>query len=63
MAQLEPKRNPFAVVFGAIKKTFDVPTYRELPRHQYRKAYDYLTHWKGDLSGQIKAKGEEPCIV
>ena len=63
MAQLEPKRNPFAVVFGSLKKTFDVSTYRELPRHQYRKAYDYLAHWKADLVRQIKAKGEEPCIV
>jgi len=62
MAQLEPKRNPFAVVFGSIKKTFDVPTYRQLPRRQYRKAHEHLSFWKDDLKRQIKAKGEEPCI-
>jgi len=63
MAQLEPKRNPFAVVFGAIKKTFDVSTYRQLPRRQYRKAHEFLSFWKEDLARQIKAKGEEPCIL
>lgn len=63
MAQLEPKHNPFAIVFGGIKKTFDVPTYRQLPRHQYRKAYEYLTFWKDDLIRQIRAAGQEPCIL
>lgn len=63
MAQHEPKHNPFAIVFGALKKTFDVPTYRALPRSQYRKAHEYLSHWKDDLARQIKAKGEEPCIL
>lgn len=63
MAQLEPKQNPFAIVFGSIKKTFQVPTYRELPRPQYRKAHEYLAHWKDDLKRQIKEKGEEPCVL
>lgn len=62
LAQLEPKRNPFAVVFGTLKKTFDVPTYRQLPRPKYRKAYEFLASWKQDLQRQIRKKGEEPCI-
>ncbi len=63
MAQLDPQKNPYAVVFGGLKKTFDVPTYRKLPRHQYRHAYEFLGNWKEDLKRKIRSIGEEPCVL
>lgn len=63
MGQLEPKQNPFAIVFGGLKKTFKVDTYRQIPRRKYRQAHEHLAHWKADLQGQIRQKGQEPCIL
>lgn len=63
MGQLDPQHNPFAIVFGAVKKTYGVSTYREIPRRKYRQVHEYLSNWKEDLKRQIKETGQEPCIL
>jgi hypothetical protein len=57
------RQNPFPRVFGGLKKTFGVETYRLLPRKKYRAAYDYLAHWRSDVQRQIRSAGEEPCVL
>jgi len=57
------RQNPFPRVFGGLKGTFKVETYRLIPRQQYRSAYDYLARWKSDTQRQIREAGEEPCIL
>jgi len=56
-------QTPFPRVFGGLKKTFGVETYRLLPRKKYRAAYDYLAYWRADVQHQIRAAGEEPCVL
>lgn len=57
------RQNPFPRVFGGLKSTFSVDSYRYLPRHQYRAAYDYLSNWKGNVQRSIQEAGEEPCVL
>lgn len=62
MGQLDERPNPYPIVFGGVNRRFKVKTYRQIPRHLYRQAYEYLEHWKGDIQRQIREKGEEPFI-
>jgi len=62
MGQLGERRNSFAIVFGGVKRRFEVDTYRHIPRRLYREAYEYLEHWKGDIQRQIREGGKEPFI-
>ena len=63
LSQAGEARNTFAIVFGGVKKRFEVDSYRNIVRGKYREAHTYLTHWKQDAQRQIKARGEEPCIL
>ena len=63
LSQAGEARNTFAIVFGGVKKRFDVDSYRHIARGKYREAHTYLSHWKQDVQRQIKARGEEPCIL
>ena len=65
LTQSGEPQNPYALVFGGLKKRFGIgkrEKYHAIPRNQYHEAYEYLAKRKADLQHKIREQGDEPHI-